>query len=67
MEKVTWYNEYCHVCGKQINSWDKRCSKAIAYKHVTCENCIAKEYDRDIDDFRATMTDVFGIRPCMGI
>jgi predicted amidophosphoribosyltransferase len=66
-EKVKWLEEYCHKCGKQINSWDERCSKALGYQHSVCESCIAKEYDVEINDLRATMEDTFGMRPCMGI
>lgn len=66
-KNVKWYDEYCHVCGKQINSWDKRCSSALAYKNATCEICIAKEYDLEIDAFRDRLETFFGMRPCVGI
>jgi predicted amidophosphoribosyltransferase len=66
-EKVKWLDKNCHSCGKQINSWDERCSKALGYRHSVCESCIAKEYDVEINDLRATMEDTFGMRPCMGI
>jgi predicted amidophosphoribosyltransferase len=67
MNKLKWLDENCHVCEKQLNSWDKRCSKALKYKNTVCEQCICKEYDKDIEDFRATMNHFFGLIPCMGI
>jgi hypothetical protein len=66
-QKVKWLDEYCAVCGRQINSWDKRCDKALCYKKPTCESCIAKEYDLDTEDLRQELQEVFGMRPCMGI
>lgn len=54
-------------CGKQLNSWDKRCSKALAYKQPACEACIAAEYCITIDQFRDQLEDFFGMRPCAGI
>lgn len=65
--KVRWLDENCHVCGKQLNSWDERCSKALAYRHKTCESCIAAEYDMTVEELRGTMEHHFGMVPCMGI
>lgn len=59
--------EDCHSCGQELTSWDIRCSKALAYKKPVCEACIAKEYDKDVDELRDTMEDFFGMRPCMGL
>ena len=42
--KGKWLDEYCNSCGRQINTWDKRISKVLAYKYPCCEDCIAKEY-----------------------
>ena len=67
MDKVKWLNENCHLCGQQINSWDKRCNKALAYKRVTCEKCMAKEYDLEIPAFRSRLEHHFGMRPCLGL
>ena len=67
MQKVKWLDEYCHCCGRQLNSWDARCSKALAYKNKLCENCIANEYDIEAEALRAKLERVFGMRPCMGI
>lgn len=58
---------YCHACGEELTSWDKRCSKALAYKNPTCERCIADEYDKTVAELRETLEDFFGMRPCMGI
>lgn len=57
----------CQSCGSRLNSWDLRCSKALAYRHPLCERCIAKEYDRSQEEFRSYMRDWFGMRPCMGL
>lgn len=48
-QRVRWLEEYCHVCGRQLNSWDARVSKALGYKHKLCERCVAEEYkERDV-------------------
>lgn len=65
--KVKWIDEDCNCCGAQLNSWDSRLSKTLAYKNKVCEKCIAKEYDMDVDALRTKMEDFFGIRPCQGI
>ena len=59
--------QFCNVCPNELSSWDLRCSKALAYKIPVCEKCIAKEYDKTVDELRDTMKDFFGIRPCMGV
>ncbi|MGN0657180.1 MAG: hypothetical protein ACI4KR_10340 [Ruminiclostridium sp.] len=66
-EKVRWLNENCVVCGRRINSWDKRCDKALAYRNPTCESCIAKEYGMESDELRQHLEEFFGMRPCVGI
>lgn len=66
-EKVKWLDKYCNVCGEQLNSWDSRLSKTLAYKIPVCEKCIAKEYDMDVNALRDRMEDFFGMRPCQGI
>jgi hypothetical protein len=60
-------DEHCHKCGWQLNSWDKRCSKALAYKNAHCESCIAQEYDKTPEELRSELEEVFGMRQCMGI
>ena len=67
MEKVRMLDIDCNICGTQLNSWDARLSKTLAYKNSICEHCIAKEYDMDIDALRNKMENFFGIRPCVGI
>ncbi|NYB73873.1 hypothetical protein HZF24_06935 [Sedimentibacter hydroxybenzoicus DSM 7310] len=57
----------CNVCGKQLNTWDAKCSKALAYKNLVCEKCIAKEYGITTDELRDKLENFFGVRPCMGI
>lgn len=66
-EGVKNTGKYCHACGQELTSWDLRCSKALAYKKPVCESCIAKEYDKDIDELRDTFEHHFGMRPCMGL
>lgn len=48
MSKVKWLEETCNNCGSQINSWDKRISKTLAYRYPNCEKCIAEEYDMKV-------------------
>jgi len=59
--------KYCNACDKELTSWDLRCSKALGYKKPICEKCMAKEYDKTIDELRDTLEDYFGMRPCMGL
>lgn len=67
MPKFKILDKYCPICEKQLNSWDARCSKALAYKTPICETCIAKEYDIEVSALRSKMERVFGMRPCMGL
>lgn len=67
MSKVKYIDKCCNICNVQLNTWDARLSKTLAYKNPVCEKCIAKEYDMELDDLRSKMEDVFGMRPCMGI
>lgn len=64
---LKWLDENCYNCGVQLNSWDKRCSKALAYCQPMCEACIALEYDMEVEALRSRMEDFFGMRPCIGI
>lgn len=66
-DKVKWLDQNCNNCGKQLNSWDAKLSKALAYKIPVCEKCIAKEYDIDVETLRSRMEDFFGMRPCQGV
>ena len=67
-QRLRWLDGYsCHVCGGAVNSWDRRCSQALGYKHIVCEADIAKEYDVSVDELRNTMKDHFGMLPCPGI
>lgn len=65
--KGRWLQEYCNNCGRQINTWDKRISKVLAYQYPCCESCIAREYDMEEEALRRRMEDVLGMRPCLGI
>ena len=60
-------DEYCHSCGKQLNTWDARCGKALKYKHAVCEDCICKEYGLTENELRDIMEEHFGMIPCQGI
>lgn len=59
--------QYCNICESELTSWDLRCSKSLAYKHPVCEACIAKEYDRTLEELRGIMEDFYGMRPCQGL
>ncbi len=67
--KLRWYDDIaCCSCGKSpVNSWDKRCSRAVGYKAICCEDCLAKEYGVTVDELRDTMKNHFGLLPCPGI
>ncbi len=66
--KVTWLEDIsCNVCSGRVNSWDKRCSRALGYRHIICECCIAKEYGETVDSLRAVMQNHLGLVPCPGI
>ena len=67
MAKLKWLDSYCNKGGNQISSWDARLSKALAYKYLCCESCIAVGYGMTAEGLRDRMEDYFGIRPCMGI
>lgn len=67
MERVRWLDKECNKCGNQLNSWDARLSKTLAYKYPCCENCIAEEYGMPVKGLRSRMEDYFGLRPCLGI
>lgn len=67
MAKVKWLDETCNICNAQLNSWDARLSKTLAYKKPVCEKCIAEEYDMDVEAFRGWMENFFEMRPCQGL
>lgn len=66
-EKLRWLDIPCHACGGRLNSWDQRICKALQYKHLVCEKCVAKEYGYTVEQVRQTMEEWFGMRPCMGL
>ena len=67
-KKLYWLaDKECNVCTGEVNSWDKRCSRALGYKQIVCEKCIAKEYDLTVTELRRTMEEHFGLIPCPGI
>lgn len=66
--KLVWLDEiHCHACGEPVNAWDKRCSRALGYKNIVCESCIAEEYGISVGELRDTMQTHFGLVPCPGI
>ena len=66
--KLHWHPDIsCPACGEEVNSWDKRCSRALGYKAIFCEACISKEYGINIEELRDTMKEHFGLIPCPGI
>lgn len=66
--RLFWYPDIsCPICDGEVNSWDKRCSRALGYKVIVCEGCIAKEYGLTVEELRDTMQNHFGLVPCPGI
>lgn len=66
--KLFWYPDVeCPVCGRKVNSWDKRCSRALGYHQIVCEACISSEYGIEVEELRDTMKNHFGLIPCPGI
>ena len=66
-ENVRWLDTPCPVCGGRLNIWDVKIGKALGYKAVICEKCVAREYNRTVEEIRGIMEDFFGMRPCKGI
>ena len=68
-QKLVWYDGVsCPVCGaERTNSWEKRISRALNYKSIVCESCIAKDYGLSVEELRDTMENHFGLVPCPGI
>lgn len=67
MPTLQWLDDECNCCSRQLNSWDARLSRALAYRFPVCETCIAKEYDMDVTAIRIYFEEVFGMRPCIGL
>lgn len=67
MPKLRWLDEECNSCGRQLNSWDVRLSKTLAYEYPVCESCIAAEYDMNVLAVRSYFEKVFGLVPCTGL
>ena len=66
--KLAWYPDLvCPVCGGDVNSWDKRCSRALGYRQIVCEGCISEEYQVTVENLRYVMENHFGLVPCPGI
>lgn len=58
----------CPLCGRELNSWDDRASRALGYKtYQVCEACLCKEYGKTQAEFRDVLESFFGMRPCAGI
>lgn len=68
MSDGKWLEITCPQCDARLNTWDVRCSKALGYqKYQVCEKCLCKEYGRTVEEFRGTMENYFGMRPCRGL
>ena len=66
--KLRWYPDLsCPVCNGQVNSWEKRCSRALGSKSIVCEAGLAKDYGLTVEELRGTMKNHFGLIPCPGI
>lgn len=66
-KRVKMLDINCNKCSCQLNSWDERLSKVLAYKTPVCEKCIAEEYDMDVESLRERMENYFGMIPCLGL
>lgn len=59
--KLAWYPDIaCPVCGGDVNSWDKRCSRALGYRQIVCEGCISEEYQVTVENLRYVMETTSG-------
>ena len=66
--QLRWYPDLsCPACGGEVNSWDKCCSRALGYKAIVCEECIATEYGLTVEQLRGVMQNHFGLVLCPGI
>lgn len=67
-KKLHWLPDLeCNICAGEVNSWDKRCSRALGYKSIVCESCISQEYDVTVQELRNILNEHFGLIPCPGI
>ena len=42
-KKLYWLADAeCNICAGEVNSWDKRCSRALGYKQIVCEACMPR-------------------------
>lgn len=55
----------CSECGLRLNLWDRRCSKALKTR-LTCEKCLAKRFNKTVEEFNEYMEDHFDMRSCLG-
>ena len=67
MKGIKHTGRFCNICNSELTSWDLRCSKALGYVRPICEACMAKEYDKTVDELRDTLENFFGMRPCQGL
>ena len=68
MEKLhSQYSDmYCGQCKRRQTKWDIRCCRALG-KPWTCENCLAKQFDKTVDEFNEFMNAHFNMYVCLGM
>ena len=58
----------CPLCGRELNTWDERASRALGYlTYQVCEDCLCREYGKSREELRDILEEFFGMRPCKGI
>jgi len=62
---VTKSSRQCSICSKSLATWDSSVSKALKYQNPYCINCMAEEYDMNVDEFNEHMQSYQGLRPCL--
>ena len=63
-DREQWLDIPCSRCmKKKITKWDKRCSLALGYKALVCEDCISKDYDLTVDELQEALWEHFRLTP----
>lgn len=63
IKMAQWSNKYCKLCGRRMNKWDERCSFAMR-EPPTCEKCLAKKFDKTIEELNQFLDEWYHIREC---
>ena len=63
IKMAQWSNKYCVNCQKRMNKWDERCQRALRTA-PTCEDCLAKKFNKSIKELNDWLDEVYEIRKC---